>query len=328
VKNIRGFRGVTVAVVGAVAVMLVTAVGATAVQVFSSGQDAHSLEFAPAIGATEDASHEKEKDVDSGDKDPDATPSASPLPSKKEDTSDSAADKASDTKQESDKEKDSTEQPACESEDREYKHRSPETNCEWKIKDGWYWDRFSDSYEQCVDGAGPARDFGYYSCVKNDWVPATGWVKLYDYFAPCVLWTDAATGNTFHGGLIEFDGWKKMTACNPSEGTYGSKYRVIHKSGTAFASTSGSTCTGIVENVKGAPHQWSCNPHTWGAHGTGEWVLASDGYAWFSAKKKYFSTDTPVYVGDSVYEWNGSTWVDVTPVDDPEPSPSATADDK
>ena len=167
------------------------------------------------------------------------------------------------------------------------KYRSPETNCQWVYPD-----------------------------VPTTEVPA-GWIEFAGILGQCKTYSDVATGTTVFAAHIDAGDWRKLVRCDDAGGgnyTAGS-YRYIYKYGDTRGTLSGTTCTGTVREVDGAPHQYSCNPKK------SEWILTdSVNYKWFDPECRYYNIATP----PAGWEWTGTSWAEVVPDPDPTPTPTPT----
>lgn len=252
------------------------------------------------------------------------------------------------------KEQGSTEQPkteepkapSCETVEYEYKYKSPATGCEWKIKDGWVKDPWTDTYVECVGSvAANHSPVGYYNCDLGRWNLATGYFQFGNgEIYKCENWTDAATGTVFQAAISNnpvsgsFNGeWAyKVIDCSTTK-TYTSTVNDYRYYGNALTSWSGNVCTGKTGNPWSAPHRVSClsynalktlygawsgdngGNHPWTQKNGDLWVLQNANYKWLGECGRYYDSTNPGSWPEG-WTWNGSSWTYTAPTPDPDPS--------
>jgi len=166
------------------------------------------------------------------------------------------------------------------------KYRSPDTNCQW-----------------------------VYPESPPTTVPA-GWIDFGGTLGECKNYYDVASGKTIFAAFIDAgESYKKIVKCEggPTD-YYSGSYHYVYNGpeGSGWHATiSGTTCTGVLETIKGAPHRYSCNPNK------DYWILAdSVNYKWFDPECRYYNIATP----PAGWYWTGTAWAEVPPPD-PTPSP-------
>lgn len=172
---------------------------------------------------------------------------------------------------------------------------------EWVVKAGWFWNDYSDTFEQCSTQT-PYGD-KYFDCNKGKWVAKAGYFEFGGSIYPTITWTDSATGQTASGNYIP--SYDKVAFVS---GTNVTDYK--HLEGNA--SWSGSTCNGTTATIKNAPFKYSCLTDGRISHNNGsggkvakQWILQDSNYKWHSIDKVYYCIDTP----PAGWTWDGTQWV-------------------
>lgn len=173
----------------------------------------------------------------------------------------------------------------------------------------------------------PSYEGAKYDCTAQKWVVSDGYFMFgNDHVYKTVTWTDAATGVSTLGNWSGSKwGWENKAIQVKS----GDKYYASYVYMGSNATWNGSSCTGATITKWNARMQASClqkdqvaatgKAYQWDKGQSIAWVLLDTNKKWFDCTGRYEDPANP----PAGYMWDGSAWVEDTPV--VTPSPTSTA---